>query len=116
MLKSMGWKQMKYTDSRIYFAVLRAPFAMSILAEDLPWFTDLLACNHDGFIEGLPLVSETCASNIYVAIKCFRYGVAYRYDRPLVSISRGDLQSQEDAVYILEACLRGKLVCSCRGP
>ncbi|KAL8902279.1 MAG: hypothetical protein Q9207_004797 [Kuettlingeria erythrocarpa] len=35
---------------------------------------------------------------------------------PLVPAYRGRLQSKEDAVYIIEACPRGKLVRSCRGP
>ncbi len=29
---------------------------------------------------------------------------------------RGHVQSKEDAVYLVKACLRGKLVHSCRGP
>jgi len=35
---------------------------------------------------------------------------------PLVPTYRGYLQSKEDAVYTIEACLRGRLVHSCRGP
>jgi hypothetical protein len=35
---------------------------------------------------------------------------------PLVPTYRGCLQSKEDAVYLIEACLCGKLVHSCRGP
>jgi hypothetical protein len=34
----------------------------------------------------------------------------------LMSTYQGYLQSKEDAVYLLEACLNGKLVHSCRGP
>lgn len=37
-------------------------------------------------------------------------------DLSLVPTYRGCLQGKEDAVYIVEACLRGKLVHSCRGP
>jgi Gti1/Pac2 family len=37
-------------------------------------------------------------------------------DFTLVPTYQGYLQSKEDAVYLLEACLSGKLVHSCRGP
>jgi Gti1/Pac2 family len=37
-------------------------------------------------------------------------------NQPLVPTYRGCLQSIEDAVYLLEACLRGELFHSCRGP
>lgn len=54
------------------------------------------------------------------AAACYAYLLevmfVIRSDLPLVPTYRGCLQSKEDAVYIIEACLRGKLVHSCRGP
>jgi Gti1/Pac2 family len=58
---------------------------------------------------GLPKVG--CGSEAAAGFNCLDSS-----NQPLVPTYRGCLQSKEDAVYLLEACLRGELNHSCRGP
>jgi len=41
---------------------------------------------------------------------------SYSFKHPLVPTYRGHIRTKEDAVYLLEACLREELSHSCRGP
>ena len=54
------------------------------------------------------------------AAACYAYLLevmfGLRLDQPLVPTYRGHVQSKEDAVYLVKACLRGKFVHSYRGP